>query len=89
MRLLETNRFNTNADISYTPIYPGVYTNLNSSQNNDYRSIELLGNSRNIDDIIKRVNPTPDPYFTIEDIKNNHVFGRVYEEYNVDMDKTF
>jgi hypothetical protein len=47
-----------------------------------------LGNSKNIDDVIDRVNPTPNPYFSINDISSNYIFGRVYEDYCVDMDKT-
>jgi len=35
------------------------------------------------------VNPSPDPYFDYEKIMDTQVFGRVYEDYNPDLDKSY
>lgn len=84
--------YNLNADISYLPIYPAlsneaiIYRNWNDEEQH---SLELLGMSKDIDDIIGLVNPSPDPYLDYEKIVENDVFGRVYEDYNAKEDKTF
>lgn len=85
--------FNVNADISYLPVYPGK-KNLADFNAKDpisadyYHPVELLGQSRNIDDIIEMVNPTPNPYFDLSTISSSYMFGRVYEDYFSDYDKT-
>ena len=84
---------NANGDISYLPVYPGKkevaeFNKREPISANDYFPVELLGQSRNIDDLIEMVNPTPNPYFSIEEISVNNVFGRVYEDYISDYDKT-
>ena len=85
--------FNVNGDISYLPVYPGnqevaEFNKRVDISANSYYPVELLGQSKNIDDLIEMVNPTPNPYFTMEEISTNHVFGRVYEDYVSDYDKT-
>jgi len=73
-------------------MYPGndntAELNVKPISSNSYFPLELLGKSRNIDDMIASVNPNADPYFTIDDIKKNYLFGRVYEDYASDLDKT-
>jgi hypothetical protein len=78
---------NLNADASYTPHYPGLSGELSLTGEN-YSAVELLGVSKDIDEEIGLVNPNPNPYFDIDDIRKNYVFGRVYENYNPDEDKT-
>ena len=84
--------YNINADISYLPSYPGLsgeaklYTKYAGSE---YYNIELLGMSKDIDGLIKLVNPSPNPYVSYDDIVNDTEFGRVYEDYVKSEDKTF
>lgn len=85
--------FNINADMSYLPSYPGKDKRINvmslpDISANQYHPVELLGQSRNIDGLIDMINPTPNPYFSFDDISANHVFGRVYEDYVKNCDKT-
>lgn len=84
--------FNMNADMSYLPIYPGQECRFDISksgiQGEKYYPVQLMGQSRNIDNIIKLVNPTPNPYFTMDDISEKYTFGRVYEDYLASDNKT-
>lgn len=88
----KSTTYNLNADISYIPNYPGhdhevcaysLYPNV------DQHAVELLGSSRDIDKYLNLVNPSPDPYFDYESIMNNEVFGRVYEDYDPALDKSY
>lgn len=83
---------NLNADASYIPLYPGEYGKIKYENirkiSSDYYNFELLGRSRNIDQEIGMINPDADPYFDIDDIRENYTFGRVYENYDQIFDKT-
>ena len=85
---------NINADISYLPSYPGLSNEMQIFNNsaiaeNDYYTIELLGMSRDLDYGERLVNPNPNPYLDYEAITKDGMFGRVYEDYLVDYDKTY
>lgn len=84
--------YNLNADISYIPNYPGHNHEVQAFAlypNAEQHAIELLGSSRDIDKYLNLVNPSPDPYFDYEKIMDTEVFGRVYEDYNQDLDKSY
>ena len=84
--------YNLNADISYIPNYPGHNHEVQAFAlypNAEQHAIELLGPSRDIDKYLNLVNPSPDPYFDYEKIMDTEVFGRVYEDYNQDLDKSY
>lgn len=84
--------YNINADISYLPVYPGLSGEAklyNKYAGSEYYNIELLGMSKDIDGLIKLVNPNPNPYVSYEDIISCTEFGRVYEDYIKEEDKTF
>jgi len=55
----------------------------------EYQNIELLGESKDIERYVELVNPNPDPYFDYQSVKENTEFGRVYEDYKVEFEKTF
>lgn len=55
----------------------------------EWHNVELLGMSKDIDDAIKLVNPSPNPYLDYEAIVNDTSYGRVYEDYDASEDKTF
>lgn len=82
---INTNVHNTNADLGYIPQYPGVAdeNELDISMNlvSSYQSVELMGRSKNIDKIIDSINPDVDPYVTDETIRENGLFGRVWEDF--------
>ena len=94
--------YNVNADISYIPAYPGYDNEFNipscygeyddslsyQTVPDEYHNIELLGSSRNIDKYIQLVNPDPDPYFDYNSIMSSTEFGRVYEDYLAEYEKT-
>lgn len=74
---------NLNGDSSYIPLYSGEKGLLKKTQNTEnYNVIELLGYSKSLDEEIQQVNPTYNPYFDVNDIKKNYLFGRVYESYD-------
>lgn len=84
--------YNINADISYLPSYPGLSGEAklyNKYAGSEYYNIELLGMSKDIDGLIKLVNPNPNPYVDYEGIISSTEFGRVYEDYIKEEDKTF
>lgn len=85
---------NFNADMSYLPSYPGLSNEMQIFSNdaikkNDYYTIELLGMSRDLDYSEHLVNPTPNPYLDYDTIARDGMFGRVYEDYLADYDKTY
>lgn len=84
---------NINADMSYVPAYPGVdgpvaVTRTPELSAMPYLPFELMGTSEDVDALADGVNPTPDPYFSVDSISENDTFGRVYEDYSPDYDKT-
>ena len=88
----KSTSYNLNADISYIPNYPGhdhevkmfsLYPNV------EHYSVELLGQSRDIDKYSNLVNPSPNPYFDYEKMMESNVFGRVYEDYDPNLDKSY
>ena len=95
--------YNTNADIAYIPVYPGYehefvmpscYGVMDKdlecrTLSDEYYSVELLGQSRDITRYIDLVNPSPDPYFDYDKIRNDYEFGRVYEDYEKELENTF
>lgn len=88
----KSTTYNLNADISYIPNYPGHDHEVHAYSlypNTDQHAVELLGASRDIDKYANLVNPSPDPYFDYESIMNNEVFGRVYEDYDPTLDKSY
>jgi hypothetical protein len=83
---------NLNADMSFIPIYPDKSKkSLIEASMKEYGcyNIELLGKERNIDSYISDTNPNPDPYFDVNSINENEKFGRVYEDYLEEYDRTF
>lgn len=81
--------YNLNADMSYVPLYPGKRHQSDMSRDgNEFHSIELLGESRNIDYDIGLVNTGVNPYFDYNDFYDSGVFGRVYENYLSAEDKS-
>ena len=83
---------NINADMSYIPVYPDrERETIIPEDNKEYKcyNIELLGRERNIDTYIDNTNPNPNPNFDIDEINENKKFGRVYEDYLEEYDKTF
>lgn len=93
---------NTNADMSYIPVYPGISGEVSvmlpavlsaeltsdlSVEKHIYRygkPFELLGDSNDIDKQIRLVNTDVDPYFQLSTIREDYVFGRVYEDWPKD-----
>lgn len=41
--------------------------------------VELLGKSKDIDYLASRVNASPNPYLTVDDIIKQYMYGRIYE----------
>ena len=78
-----TNNFQTNTDIGYTPLYAyDVYENvldMKNSLNSSHQIVELLGKSKDIENIISRININPNPYLTVDDIVKKYAYGRIYE----------
>ena len=95
LKFVKASIHNLNADISYIPSYPSLsnevkmYAQANDWKNAEYHSVELLGMSKDIDEYIKMVNPSPDPYLDYDKIVKEFAYGRVYEDYNPDEDKSF
>lgn len=92
LKMIKYVENNINADMSFIPVYPD--RNYSSVIKNDMKeygcyNIELLGRERNIDKYISNTNPNPNPYFDSGDIGENEKFGRVYEDYLEEYDKTF
>lgn len=90
----KSSTYNINADMSYMPAYPGVQHEFDvvktyGKEKKDTYSIELLGMSKDIDSIVKLVNPNPNPYFDFDLMLENSAFGRVYEDYSKEDQKTF
>lgn len=78
----DVHSYNINADMSYTPLYPGKEHASDISNNkNDFYSLELLGESKNIDQNIGLVNTNVNPHFDYETLYSEGIFGRVYENY--------
>lgn len=79
------NTFQTNTDIGYVPSYAGILSSgpLNIAKDllSCYQPIELLGKSKNIQKLIDSININPDPYRTKEEIFENFLYGRAYEDY--------
>ena len=92
MREVNERLFNMNADMSYLPVYPGQACRFDITRteisSDKYFPVQLMGQSRNIDGIVKLINPTPNPYFTMEDITEKYTFGRVFEDYLSSDNKT-
>ena len=83
--------FNTNADMSYFPVYPGFAgaKKLYKRPQYDYYSVELLGMAKDISQQISYVNPRPDPYLDADAILSNFANARVYQDYVGYVDETF
>lgn len=83
--------FNTNADMSYFPVYPGFAgaKQLYTRPQYDHYSVELLGEAKDISEQISYVNPKPDPYLDEDSILSNFAHARVYQDYAGYIDKTF
>lgn len=81
--------YNTNADMSYSPLYPGKEHQSDiSNDKKDIYALELLGESKNIDHDIGLVNTRVNPYFDYNNMYDDGAFGRVYESYLSAEDKT-
>jgi hypothetical protein len=90
----DVNILNTHSDMSYLPLHDGISSELSICNSdisaNEYFNIELLGRSKNnLDWFINMANPNPDPYFTEDTIRENFKFGRVYEDHQDYLDKSF
>ena len=75
--------YQTNADMGYIPSYAGLSASgpLDIVEEVDqcHQAVELLGKSKDIDGLIDMINDQADPYMTMEDIYEKHLFGRVWE----------
>ena len=83
--------FNTNADMSYFPVYPGFagVKKLYTRPQYEYYNVELLGTAKDISRQISYVNPKPDPYLDADAILSNFANARVYQDYTGYIDETF
>ena len=83
--------FNTNADMSYFPVYPGFagVKKLYTRPQYEYYNVELLGTAKDISRQISYVNPRPDPYLDADAILSNFANARVYQDYTGYIDETF
>lgn len=92
LKMLSYTENNINADMSFIPVYPDKYNCANiEGDDKQYGcyNIELLGKSKNIDRYVDNTNPNPDPNFNLDSFVGNKKFGRVYEDYLEEYDKTF
>lgn len=89
--------YQTNADMGYIPSYAGLSVSgpldIANEIDSCHQAVELLGKSKDIDGLINMVNDQVDPYMTMEDIYEKHLFGRVWENghissnfFNIDDD---
>ena len=86
--VLEFNGFsvnNSNADMSYQPLFPGRNFTYPLNNAGDYENIELLGVSKDISKWVDAVNVNADPFIDLSDILENRLFGRVYEDYESNL----
>lgn len=78
-------RFNTNADMSYIPSYPGYENRINllsvDPGRNAY-SVEFLGKTGDLEGGISRTAISVNPYIDEDEMNANGVFGRVYEDWS-------
>ena len=80
--------------MSYLPSYPGLSNEMrifinDAIQKNDYYAVELLGMSKDLSYSEKLVNLNPNPYLDYDTISKDGMFGRVYEDYLADYDKSY
>ena len=83
--------------MGYIPSYAGLSVSgpldIANEIDSCHQAVELLGKSKDIDGLINIVNDQVDPYMTMEDIYEKHLFGRVWENghissnfFNIDND---
>ena len=56
-----------------------------------HQVVELLGKSKDINNLISVSNPTPDPYLTKRKLLDEYMYGRIYEDdgvYHIPGDET-
>lgn len=102
LKLYDEKIYNTNADMSYVPIYSVAHgvadiygkehgTTASSTlkiKHDDVYTLELLGESKNIDNEIGMINTDVDPNFDYDTILKDYTFGRVYEDFDINEDKS-
>ena len=79
-----TYRLQTNTDMGYSPCYTyGQHKNIldvKHELDESHQIVELLGKSKNIEDLVKYVNSDPDPYITKRKLFDKYMYGRIYED---------
>lgn len=83
--LKASSRYNTNADMSYIPSYPGYENRIRLNEvdvTKDVFNVEFLGKVGDLDSSISRVVEDVDPYIDEERMNANDIFGRVYEDWD-------
>lgn len=83
--LKKDSSFNTNADMSYIPSYPGYENRISLRKVDREReafSVEFLGKTGDLEDSISRTTEVVDPYIDEERLNANDIFGRVYEDWD-------
>lgn len=93
----DVNIFNLNSDASYIPQYPGLdgknllyktnkYGNAKSQR---YKSVELLGFSKKISDLVSKIDPNADMNYDVDMLQKikESIPGRVYEDYDMTLDE--
>lgn len=93
-KVKHSSEHNTNADMSFIPVYPGVSGEVKLSSITDDMTIknepfQLLGYSKNIDGYIDGVNTETNPYFDYDTMISGLTHGRVYEDFDPSKDNTF
>ena len=88
----QNNLYNLNADMAFTPAYPGLSGEFHDRQtlmsSDSHLQIQLMGKSKNLDWNKSLINPNADPYFDVTKIYEEYRFGRVYEDYLSSYDKS-
>ena len=81
--LAHRTQYQTNADMGYTPSYAGLSgagpLSIASEIDVSHQAIELLGKSKDLDQLTGVINGTPNPYMTKDEINDKFLYGRVWE----------
>lgn len=93
----DINLFNLNSDASYIPQYPGLvgknmlYKTIKygNAKSDKYKSVELLGHSKKISDLVSKIDPNANANYDIDMLQKlkDSIPGRVYEDYNINLDE--
>ncbi len=83
----DINMFNLNSDASYIPQYPGengknlLYKTNRYGNSKDYISLELLGKSKKLSEIVDLIDPNASVEYDVDTLKalKDSIPGRIYE----------